>query len=95
LSDYFSDLFKMFFCLFRVFHNSLPQIENTIKSIYSPLKVTTKMRSCQSILAGYLVFSADSHKPCSDINDDGQVDISVVILTLRMALDLDEKRLCT
>ena len=33
-------------------------------------------------------------KPCSDINGDGDVDISDVILTLRMALGLDEKRPC-
>ena len=41
------------------------------------------------------VFKIDKKLLFTDINADGKVDISDVILTLRMALGLDDKRPCT
>jgi len=47
------------------------------------------------ILVLRIALQLDPPKSCSDINDDGQLDISDVILTLRMALGLDDPKICT
>ena len=46
------------------------------------------------ILVLRIALVIDPQVPCSDINNDKSVDISDVILTLRMALGLDQLKQC-